>query len=192
MSTESVMPSNHLILGFPLLILPSIFPSIRVFSNKLTPHIRCPKYWSFRFSISPSSECSGLISFKTDWFDLPAVQGTLKESSPAPQFEASILLHSAFFMVQLSHLYTITGKAIDLTIWTFVSKLMSLLLNMLSTFVIPFLPRSKLCLSILWLQSPWESHFVGRLIRSLGVPKERGVWNSQGERKDKFFFLYIP
>ena len=98
-------PPCEVTLGFPLLILPSIFPSIRVFSNKLTPHIRCPKYWSFSFSISPSSECSGLISFKTDWFDLPAVQGTLKESSPAPQFEASILLHSAFFMVQLSHLY---------------------------------------------------------------------------------------
>ena len=109
MLIKSVMPSNHLILGFPLLILPSIFPSIRVFSNKLTLHIRCPKYWSFSFSISPSNECSRLISFKIDWFDFPAVQGTLKESSPT-QLEASILLHSAFFMVQLSHPYMTIGK----------------------------------------------------------------------------------
>ena len=154
------MPSNHLILGFPRLILPSIFPSIRVFSNKLTPHIRCPKYWSFSFSISPSSECSGLISFKTDWFDLPAVQGTLKESSPAPQFEASILLHSAFFMVQLSHLYMTSGKIIDLTRRIFVSKAMSLLFN-----IMPTLKKKKKKVFV-WLHQvslscgSWDLHWL--------------------------------
>ena len=192
MSIELVMPSNHLILCCPLLLLPSIFPSIRVFSNESVLHIRWPRYWNLSFSISPFNEYSGLISFRIDCFHLLAVQGTLKSLLQQRNLKTSILWCSTFFMVQLLHLYMTTGKAIDLTIWTFVSKLMSLLLNMLSTFVIPFLPRSKLCLSILWLQSPWESHFVGRLIRSLGVPKERGVWNSQGERKDKFFFLYIP
>ena len=146
MSIESVMPSNHLILCHPLLLLPSIFPSIRVFSSESVPHIRWPKYWSFSFSISPSNEYSGLISFTMDWLDLLAVQGSLK----------SLLQHhssSAFFIVQLSHPYLTTGKTIALTRWTFVGKVMSLLLNMLSRLVIAFLPRSKHLL-ISWLQSP--------------------------------------
>ena len=135
MSVESMMPSNHLILYHPLLLLSSIFPSIRAFSNKSALCVKWPKYWSFKFSISPSNEYSGLISFRIDWFDLLTVQGTLK-SSPAPQFESvnslSILWHSAFFMVQLSHPYTTTRKMIALTIWTFVGKVMSLLFNTLS------------------------------------------------------------
>ena len=135
MSIESMMPSNHLILCHPLLLLSSIFPSIRAFSNKSALCVKWPKYWSFKFSISPSNEYSGLISFRIDWFDLLTVQGTLK-SSPAPQFESvnslSILWHSAFFMVQLSHPYTTTRKMIALTIWTFVGKVMSLLFNTLS------------------------------------------------------------
>ena len=151
-SVKSVMPSNHLILGHPLL-LPSIFPSIRVFSNESAVRIRWPKYWSFSFSISPSSEYSGLISFRIDWFDLLAVQGTLKSLLQHPSLNASILWHPAFFMVQLSHLYTTTGKTIVLTIQTFVSQVMSLLFNTLSGFVIAFLPRSK-CLLISWPQSP--------------------------------------
>ena len=149
MSFELVMPSNHLILCCPLLLLPSIFPSIRVFSDELVLHIRWPKYWSF--CISPSNEYSGLISFRTDWFDL-AVQGTLKSILQHHSSKASILQCSAFFMVQLSHLYMTTGKTIALTS-DFVSKVMSLLFNMLSRFVIAFLPRSN-CLLISWLQSP--------------------------------------
>ena len=125
MSIELVMLSNHLILSCALLLLPSTFPSIRVFSNKSAPHIRWPRYWSFSFRISPSNEYSGLISFRIDWFDLLAVQGTL-ESSPVPQFEASILQCSAFFMVQLSHPYMTTVKTIAVTIRTFVGKMMSL------------------------------------------------------------------
>ena len=136
------MSSNHLILFCPLL-LPSIFPSIRVFSNESVLHIRWPKYWSFSFSISPSNEYSGLISFWIDWLDLLAVQGTLKSLLQHHSSKASILWHSAFFTVQLSHPYMTTGKTIALTRWTFVGKVMSLLLNMLSTFVIAFLPRSK-------------------------------------------------
>ena len=124
---ESVMPSNHLILCRPLLLLPSIFPRIRVFSKVLALHIRWPKYWSFSFSISPSSEYSGLISFRIDWFDLHAVQGTLKSLLKHHSLKASILWHSAFFMVQLSHLYMTPGKTIALTRWTFVGKVMSLL-----------------------------------------------------------------
>ena len=151
MSIELMMPSNHLVLCCPLLLLPSIFPSIRVFSNELALHIRWPKYWSFSFSISPSSEYSGLISFRIDWFYLLAVQRTLK--SLLQHSNISILQHSAFFTVQLSHPYMTTGKSIPLTRWTFVGKVMSLLFNMLSRFVIAFLPRSK-CLLILWLQSP--------------------------------------
>ena len=141
-SIELVMPSNHLILCHPLLLLPSIFPSITVFSNESLLHIRWPKCWSFSFSISPSNEYSWLISFKIDWFDFLAVQGTL-ESSQVPQFEGINSWHSAFFMVQLLHPYVTTGKTIALPILTFVSKVMSSLFNTLSRFVIPFLSRSK-------------------------------------------------
>ena len=153
MSIESVMPSNHLILCHLLLLMPSIFPSIRVFSNESALRIRWPKYWSFSFNISPSNEHPGLISFRIDWLDLLAVQGTLKSLLQHHSSRASILQCSAFFIVQLSHPYTTTGKTIDLTRWTFVGKVMSLLLNMLSRLVITFLPRSKRLL-ISWLQSP--------------------------------------
>ena len=138
MSIESVMPSNHLILGHPLL-LPSIFPSIRVFSNEPGLHIRCPKYWSFNFSISPSNEHPELISFRMDWLDLLAVQGTLKSLLQYHSSKVSILWHSAFFTVQHSHPYMTTGKAIALTRRTFVGKVMSLLFNMLSRLVITYL-----------------------------------------------------
>ena len=153
MSTESVMSSNHLILCRPLLLLLSIFPSIRIFSNESALHIRWPKYWSFSFNISPSNEHPGLISFRMDWLDLLAVQGTLKSLLQHHSSEASILQHSAFFIVQLSHPYMTTGKTVALTRQTFVGKVMSLLLNMLSRLVITFLPRSK-CLLISWLWSP--------------------------------------
>ena len=129
MSTESVMPSNHLILCHPLLLLPSIFPTIRVFSNELALHIRWPKYWHFSFSISPSNEYSELISFTIDWLDLLAVQGTLKSLVQHHSSKASILWHSAFFIVQLSHPYVTTGKTIALARWTFVGKVMSLFLT---------------------------------------------------------------
>ena len=141
------MRSKHLILCCPLLLLPSIFPSIRVFSNESTLRIRWPKYWSFSFNISPSSECSGLISFRMDWLDLLAAQGTLKSLLQYHSSKASILWCSAFFTVQLSHPYMTTGKTIALTRQTFVGKVMSLLCNMLSRLVITFLPRSK-CLLI--------------------------------------------
>ena len=158
MSIKSVMPSNHFILCCPLLILPSIFPSIRVFSNESVLRItdsshQWPKYWSFSFSISPSNEYSGLISFDIDKFDLLPVQGTLKSLLQHHSSKASILQCSAFFMVQLSHLYMTTGKTIALTRWNFVDKVMSLLFNMLSRLVITFLPRSKRLL-ISWLRSP--------------------------------------
>ena len=153
MSIESVMPSNHLILCHPLQLLPSIFPSIRVFSNESALHIRWPKYWSFSFSISPTNEHPGLISFRMDWLDLLAVQGTLKSVLQHHSSKTSILLHSAFFIVQFSHPYTTTGKTIALTRWTFVGKVMSLLFKMLSRLVITFHPRSKYLL-ISWLQSP--------------------------------------
>ena len=146
------MPSNHLIPCRLLLFLPSIFPSIRVFSNKSALHIRWPKYWSFSFSISPSNEYSGLISFRTDWLDLLAVQGTLKSLLQHHNSKEAILWRSAVFIVQLSHPYMTTGKTIALTRWTFVGKVMSLLLNMLSRLVITFLPRSKHLLTS-WLQS---------------------------------------
>ena len=145
------MPSNHLILCHPLLFLPSIFPSIRVFSNESALRIRWPKYWSF--SISPSNEYSGLISFRIDWLDLPAVQETLQSLLPHDSSKALIFLCSAFFMVQLSHQYMTTGKTIALTRQTFVDKVMSVLFNMLSRLAITFLPSSKLLL-ISWLQSP--------------------------------------
>ena len=138
LSIELVMSCNHLILCCPLLLLPSIFSSIRIFSNESALHIRWPKYWSFSFSISPSSEYSGLISFSIDWFDPLAVQGTLKSLLQHHSSKASILWCSAFFMVQLSHPYMATGKTIALTIWTFVSKVMALLFNMLSRFILDF------------------------------------------------------
>ena len=147
------MPSNHLILCRPLLLPPAIFPSIGVFSNESVFCIRWPKYQSFRFSISPSNEYSGLISFRMDWLDLLAVQGTLKSLLQHHSSKASILRHSAFFIVQLSHPYMTTRKTIALTRQTFVSKAMSLVFNMLSRLVITFLPRSKHLL-ISWLQSP--------------------------------------
>ena len=153
MSIESVMPSNHLILCHPLLLLPSIFPSIRVFSNESALRIRWPKYWSFIFSISPSNEHPGLISLRMDWVNLFAVQGTLKSLLQHHSSKASILRCSAFLIVQLSHPYMTTGKTVALTRPTFVDKVTSLLFNMLSRLVITFLPRSK-CLLISWLQSP--------------------------------------
>ena len=147
------MPSNHLILCRPLLLLPSIFPSIRVLANESVLHIRWPKYWCFSFNISPSNEYSGWISFRMDWLDLFAVQGILKSLLQHHSSKASVLQCSAFFIVQLSHPYMTTGKAIALTRWTFADKVMSLLFNMLSRLVITFLPRSK-CLLFSWLQSP--------------------------------------
>ena len=141
------MPSSHLILCHPLFLLPSIFPSIRVFSSESVLHIRGPQYWSFCFSISPSSEYSGLTSFRMDWLDLLAVQGTLKNLLQHHSSKAFILCRSAFFLVQLSHPYMTTGKTIALSRWTFVGKVISLLFNMLSRLVIAFLPRSK-CLLI--------------------------------------------
>ena len=146
MSSDSVMPSNHSILCRPLILPPSIFPSIRVFSSESVLHIRWPKYWSFSYIISPSNEFSGHISFTIDWLDLLAVQETLKSLLQHHSSKASILHHSAFFTVQLSHPYMTTGKTIALTIWAFVGKVMSLLSNMLSRLVIAFLPRSKLLL----------------------------------------------
>ena len=143
MSIESVMPSNHLILCDPLLLLPSIFPNIRVFSNKSVLRIRWLKYWSFSFNISPSNDHPGLISFRMDWLDLLAVQRTLKSLLQHHSSKASILWHSAFFIVQLSHPYMTTGKTIALTRWTFVIKVMSLLFNMLFRLVIAFLPRTS-------------------------------------------------
>ena len=151
MSIESVMPSDHFILCRPLLLLPSILPSIKVFSDESVLHIRWP--WSFSYSICPSKKYSGLVSFRIDWFDLLAVQGTLKSLLQHHSSKASVLRCSDFFMVQLSHPYMTTGKTIPWTRWTFVGKVMSLLSNMLSRLIIAFLPRSK-CLLISWLQSP--------------------------------------
>ena len=165
MSLESVIPSNHLILCHPLLLLLSIFPSIRVFSSGLALGIRWPKYWSFDFSISPSKEHPGLVSFRMDCLDLLAVQGTLKSLLQHHSSKASILRCLAIFMVQLSHLYMTTGKAVALTIRSFVSKVMSLLFNMLSRLIIAFLPRSKRLL-ISWLQSPSAVIFKPPKIKS--------------------------
>ena len=166
------MPSNHLILCHPLLHLPSIFPSIRVFSNKSALHIRWPKYWSF--SISPSNEYSGLISFRMDWFDLFAVQGTLKSHLKHHSSKASILWHSAFFMVQFSYSYMTSGKTIALTTGNTVSKVMSLLFNMLSSLVIAFLQKRK-CLLISRLQSPsafeWGPKKIKAVILSMVSPQ---------------------
>ena len=169
MSIESVMPSNHLILCHPLLLLPSIFPSIRVFSNQSALLIRWPKYWSFSFNISPSNEHPGLISFRMDWLYLLAIQGTLKSHLQHHSSKASILRRLAFFIAQLSHPYMTTGKTIALTRWTFVGKVMSLLYNMLSRLVITFLPRSKHLL-ISWLQSLSAVILKPRKIKSATVP----------------------
>src|SRR5574341_371218 len=165
MSIELGMLSSHLILCHPLLCLRSIFPSIRVFSNESAVHIRWPKYWSFSFNLSLSNEHPGLISFRMDWLDLLAVQGTLNSLLQHHSSKASILQHSAIFTVQLSHPYMTTSKTIALTRWTFVGKVMSLLLNMLSRLVITFLPRSKRLL-ISWLQSPSAVILEPRKIKS--------------------------
>ena len=162
------MPSYNLVLCRPLLLLPSIFSSIRVFSNESVPRIRWPKYWSFSFSISASSEYSGLISFRSDWFDLFAVQGTLKSLLQHHSSKASILQCSAFFVVQLSHPYMTTGKTIVLTIWTFVTKVMSLLFGMLSRLVIAFLPRNK-HLVISWLPSQFAVILEPKKAKSVTV-----------------------
>ena len=162
------MPSNHLLLYHPLFLLPLIFPSIKVFSNESALLIRWPKYWSFSFNISPSNEYLGLISFRMDWFDLLAVQGTFKSLLQQHSSKASILHRSARFMVQVSHPYMTTGKTIALTRWTFVSKVTSLLFNTLSKFVIAFLPRIK-CFSILWLQSPYAMILEPKKIKSVTV-----------------------
>jgi len=164
------MPSNHLILCRPLLLLPSIFPSIRVFSNETILPIRCPKYWSFSFStsISPSNKYSGLISFRIYWLDLLAVQGTLKSLLQHHSSKASILQHSAFLMVQLSYPYMTTEKTIPLTIQTFVGKVMFLLFNMLSRFIIAFLPKSRHLL-ISWLQWPSAVFLESKKIKSVTV-----------------------
>ena len=154
MPVESVMPSNHLILGHPLLLSP-VFPSIRVFSSESAGGIKWPKYWSFSFSINLSKEYSGLISFKIDWFDILAFHGALKSLLQQHGSKASVLWHSAFFIVQLSHVYMTTRKTIALTIWTFVGNVISLLFNTLPRFVIAFLPRS-ICLLISWLQVRWH------------------------------------
>ena len=158
MSIESVMPSNHLIFCCPLLLLPSIFPSIRPYSNESVLRIRWPEYWSFSFNISPTNEHPGLISFRMDWLDLLAVWGTLKSLLQHHSSKASILGCSAFFVVQLSHRYMTTERTTALTTWTFVGKVMSLLFNVLFRFLITFLPRSKHLL-ISWLQSPSCSNF---------------------------------
>ena len=165
MPIESVIPSNHLVLCRPLLLPLSVFPSIRVFSNESALHIRWPKYWSFSFSISSSNQYSRLISFRMDWLDLLAVQGTLKSLLQHHSSKASILWHSAFFTVQLSHPYMTTGKTIALIRQTFVGKVMSLLLNILFRLVITFLPRSKRLL-ISWLQSPSAVILEAKKIKS--------------------------
>ena len=164
-----MMPFNHLVLCCPLLLLPSIFPCIRVFSNESALHIRWPKYWSFSYSISPSSEYSRLISFRIDWFDLLAIQGTLKDLLQHHNSKASILQLSVFLMVQLSYTYMTTRKTIALTIRIFVSQVMSLLFNVLyKRFIIVFLPRNK-CLLISWLQSPSTVILEPKKIKSVIV-----------------------
>ena len=165
---QVVMPSNYIILCHPVFLMPSIFPSIRVFSNESTLHMRWPKYWSFSFNISASSEYSGLISFRMDWLDLLAVQGALKSLLQHHSSKASVLQCSAFFTVQLSHPYMTAGKIIALTRQTFVGKVMSLLFNMLSRLDIAFLPRSKHLL-ISWLQSPSAMILEPRKIKSLTI-----------------------
>ena len=168
MPIESVMPSNNLILCCSLLLPPSNFPRIRVFSNESVPPMKWPKDWSFIFSISPSNECSGLISFRMDWLDLLAVQGTLRSLLQHHSSKASILQRSVFFIVQLSHPYMTTGKTIAMTRWTLVGRVMSPFFNMLSRLVIAFLPRSK-CLLISWLQSPSAVILEPKKIKSVTV-----------------------
>ena len=164
MSIESVMPSNHLIHCRPLLLPPSIFPSIRVFPNESVLHIRCPKYWSFSFSIGPSNEYSGLISFRMDWLDFLAVQETLKSLFQHHSSKASVLLHSAFFIPQLSHPYITTGKTIALTRWTFVGKVRSLLFNTLSRLEKAMAPHSStLAWKIPWTEEPGRLQSMGSL-----------------------------
>ena len=167
MFVDSVIPSNHLICCHPRLLPPSIFPSIRIFSNESSLHIRWPKYWSFRFSISPSNKYSGLISFRIYWFDLLAVQGSLKSLFQHHNLK-SITWCSAFFIVQPSLLYLTTGKTVAMTIWTSISKMISLLFNVLSRFVTAFLPRSK-CLLISWLYSPSAVTLESKKIKSVTV-----------------------
>ena len=162
------MPSNHLILCHPLLLLPSVFPSVRVFSSESALRVRWPKYWSFSFNISPFNEHPRLISFRMDWLDLLAVQGTRKSLLHHYSSKASVLWHSVFFIVQLAHPHMTTGKTIAFTRWTFVDKVMSLLFNMLSRLVMSFLPRSK-CLLISWLQSPSAVILEPRKIKSAAV-----------------------
>ena len=183
MSIELVMPSNHLILCRPLLLLPSIFPSIRVFSNESALHIRLPKYWRFSFNISPSNKHPGLIFFRMDWLHLIAVQGTLKSLLQHHSSKAAILLHSAFFIVQLSHLHVTTGKTIGLTRRTFVDKEMSLLFNMLSRLVITFLPRSKHLL-ISWL-------LLGKSGRQLLIAPDRMKWLGQSENDAQLWVCLV-
>ena len=166
MSIELVMLPSHLVLYHPLLLLPSIFPIMRVFSKESMLRIKWPKYWTFSSSISHSNEYSGLISFRIDWLDLLAIQGTLQSPLQHHRSKASILRHLAFFMVQLSHPYLTNGKNIALTRQTFVGKIMSLLFNMLSRLVIAFIPRRK-CLFISWLQSPSAVIFETKKIKSL-------------------------
>ena len=181
MSIELVMPSNHLILCHPFLLPPSIFPSIRVFSNESVLHIRWPKYWNFSFSIHPSNEYSGLISFRMDWLDLLAVQGTLKSLPQHHSSKPSILQHSAFFIVQISPLYMTTRKTIALSRCTFICKIMSLLFNMLSRLVIAFLSRSK-CLNFM---------AVVTICSDFGAPKNKVCHYTKLWRKYKFLIRYL-
>ena len=189
MSIELVMPSNDLILCHPLLLLPSIFPSIRVFSKESVLHIKWPQYWSFSFIISPSNEYSGLISFRMDWLDLLAVQGTLKSLLQHHDAKASILQSSTFFIGQLSHPHMTTGKTIALTRWTFVSKVMSLLFKMLSRLVITFLPRSKRLL-ISWLQSPSAVILEPKKIKSDTVSTVSPSISHEVMRPDAMIFIF--
>ena len=189
MPIELVMPSNHLILYHLLLLLPSIFPSIRVFANESALHIRWPKYWSFSFNISLSNEYSGLFSLKIDWFALFAVQGSLKSLLQHHSSKASILQCSAFFTVQLSHPYMTIGKTIALTRWTFVGKVMSLLLNMLSRLVITFLPRSKRLL-ISWLQSPSAMILKSKKIKSDAISTVYPTISYEVMRPDVMIFVF--
>ena len=183
------MPSSHLILGHPLLLLPPIPPSIRVFSNESTLHVRWPKYWSFSFSISPSKEIPGLISFRMDWLDLLAVQGTLKSLLQHHSSKVSILRCSAFFTVQLSHPYMTTGKTIALTRRTLVGKVMSLLFNILSRLVITFLPRSERLL-ISWLQSPSAVILEPKKIKSDTVSTVSPSISHEVMRPDAMIFIF--
>ena len=190
MSIELVMPSNHLILCWPLLLLPSIFPSTKLFSKESVLRIRWPKYWSFSFSISSYSEYSGLISVRIDWFDFLAVQGALKSLLQHHSSKASILWCSAFFIVQPSHPYMTTGKTIALTRWTFISKVMSLLFNMLSRFVIVFLSRSK-CPLTSWLQSPSAVILEPKKIKSVSVSIVSPSICHDGARCHNLHFLNV-